>query len=161
MYAKSRVDHNRHREAIEEELDLMGRITRSTNTPYSFLFCSEYCKRRFDGERATPGLDPSCSSKYLEAKPDLQDRCCGSSEAPAKVNSKKRAVRTGGRVKRLVVYRRVRRDRKRVEHIYEVGNLGNLRSTNLVPQSWAFGLRYSYKILVVTVNLLRSSCSRN
>lgn len=130
MYAKHRVDHDiQYKESCIDEnqgLVVKGKRTQYTNTPYSFLFCSEYLKQRLDRKSTQEEVEQDAyyKNKQLTVKPETRDASCGN--FLIRTSSKKRSgkhlkrISTVKRIKRLVVYKRVYRTMKQLEHLFKV-----------------------------------------
>lgn len=129
MYAKHKVDHDVHykESCIDEHLiehGQKGKYTQSTNTPYSFLICSEYLKQRLDRKATLEELerDDFFKNKDLLVKPETRDVSCGKFSIRRKSTKRIRLKRisTSKRIKRFVIYKRVYRTMKELEHLFKV-----------------------------------------
>lgn len=133
MYAKHKVDHNAlYKEScIDENVTKTGRgkHSRATDTPYSFLFCSDYIKQRMDRKIITKEeavRDNYYKSKELLVKPETRDISCGNFSIRKKLSSttsrrlRLKRVNTSKRIKRFVIYKRVCRTMKELEHLFKV-----------------------------------------
>lgn len=128
MYAKHKVDHDiQYKESCIDEnhgLSEKGKRIKSTNTPYSFLFCSEYLKQRLDKKDTVADIEQEiCNkNKVLLVKPETRDIGCGNYSIHRKSSTGKRLKRinTSKRIKRLVIYKRVYRTMKELENLFKV-----------------------------------------
>lgn len=126
MYAKHKVDHDVHykESCIDEEFGQKGKYTQSTNTPYSFLICSEYLKQRLDRKATLEELerDDYFKNKDLMVKPETRDISCGKFSIRRKSTKriKLKRISTSKRIKRFVIYKRVYRTMKELEHLFKV-----------------------------------------
>lgn len=126
MYAKHRVDHDvQYKEsAIDENHGLVhkGLRTQHTNTPYSFLFCSEYLKQRMDRKSTFEEVEEDAyfKDKDLLVKPETRDASCGNFSIKQRSSRRLQRVNTSKRIKRLVIYKRVYRTMKELEHLFKV-----------------------------------------
>lgn len=126
MYAKHKVDHDYKESCLDEHLEYTqkGKHTRSTNTPYSFLFCSEYLKQRMDRKTTLEEVEQDifCKNKDLLVKPETRDVSCGNFSIRRRSNKhlKLQRISTSKRIKRFVIYKRVYRTMKELEHLFKV-----------------------------------------
>lgn len=130
MYAKHKVDHDiqHYKESSIDEnhgSTGKGKHTKSTNTPYSFLFCSEYLKQRLDRKATNEEVEQDAyyKNKDLLVKPETQDVSCGSifiRKKSSSGNKRLKRIKTSKRIKRLVIYKKVYHTIKELEHLFKV-----------------------------------------